>query len=211
MTLVGTPLTTAAAWAIPSATRGGGERVKTSPAGRPTFDGGIVLTHGTVTSGPFLVDDVLTGTSGTATVRTVYSGSLDVDITSGTFSNTDSIAAAPSGASATLTADSDDLATPIEVPGGTTKVFFRVLGAGSAITLEVRLSTNEEPPSVQMGLISTSVTIEAGIPATTPGNTSTQITSITPDEGATIYSVQLDTTSAGVGAGDAYSIMLVPV
>lgn len=211
MTFVATANTTGADWSIPTLTRGGGERVKTSPAGRPVWDGGILLTHGAVTSGPFLVDDVLTGTSGTAVVRTVYSGSLDVEITSGTFSNTESISGAPSGASATLTADSSDLGSPTEIPGGTTKVYFRVQGSGIAINLEVRLSTSEDVPSTLMNLAAATVTIEAGIPASVPTNTTTQISNVTPDGGSTIYSIELNTTAAGIGAGQGYAVMLVPV
>jgi len=211
MTLVGVANTSPADFSTPMVNRGGGERVKTSPAARPVWDGGILLTHGAVTSGPFLVDDVLTGTSGTAVVRTVYSGSLDVEITSGTFSDTESISGAPSGASATLTADSSDLGSPVEIPGGTTRVYFRVQGTGIPIDLEIRLSTTEDVPSTLMSLAATTVTVEAGTPATTPTNTTSLISNVTPDGGSTIYSVQLNTTAESIGAGQGYALMLVPV
>lgn len=64
------------------------------------------LTHGSVTSGPFQVGEVVTGgTSGaTATVKTVNAASLIVEFTSGHFAAAETITGGTSGASAVISA-----------------------------------------------------------------------------------------------------------
>ena len=62
-----------------------------------------------------------------------------------------------------------------------------------------------------MSIVATTVTVEAGTPATTPTNTGTQINNVTPDGGSAIYSVNLLTTAAGILSGQGYSLLIVPV
>ena len=211
MTTFAAATTTAVDWVPVNTNGGGGERVPAAPAGRPSFDGGVELQHGTVTSGPFVVGDVITGPSGTARVRTVYSSSLDVEITSGEFLDTESISGGTSGASATLTSDQIDLYTPTEIAGGSTKHYFRVNGSGTAIGLRIRISLEEGPPTTVATLIASTVTVEVGTPATVPTNTSSLISNVTPDGGSTIYSVELDTSGMGLSAGEGYALMIEPV
>jgi hypothetical protein len=210
ITTVGAAATNEADWVICDVVRGGGERIPTIGAARPVWDGGTLLNHGTVTSGPFVAGTSITSSgTGVGRIQTVYSDSIDIDVTSGLFLDTEVITAG--AASATLSADSIDLSTPVEEAGGQTKVYFRVRGTGSAINLQVYFNNGSEAPDALMNLVATTVTVEAGTPATTPTNSSTQISNVTPDGGSAIYSVNLQATAAGILSGQGYSLLIVPV
>jgi len=212
MTLVGAGPTSEGNWYISETLRGGGERIPTIGAARPVWDGAILLTHGAVTNGPFVVGEAVTSSgTGVGVIETLYTGEMAINVTSGLFLNTEVITGSPSTAFATLSADSLDLSTPTEEAGGKTKVFFRVRGTGSAINLQVYYNDGSEAPDTLMGLATTTVAVVAGTPATTPTNNTTQISNVTPDGGSAIYSINLETTSAGILSGQGYSLMLVPV
>lgn len=80
----------------------------TTPAGRIELvlaKHCVKLTHGAVTSGPFLLGETVTGSasSATATVKETAGGHLVVDSCSGPFTDGESLTGGASGASATLT------------------------------------------------------------------------------------------------------------
>jgi hypothetical protein len=97
---------------------------------------------------------------------------------------------------------------PVEIAGGSTKFFFRVYGTGSAITLEIFSSIESQAPDTQVTLVSGSLVIESGAPPTTPSMSTTQITNVTPDSGATLYSFEADLSSVGITSGQAYNLLI---
>jgi len=212
MTFVGTAAATGADWAISVSSRGGGERIPTDGNARLVWDGATVLSHGSVTNGPFVVGEAVTSAgTGVGVIETLYATSMAINVTSGVFLDTELITGGGSSATATLNADSADLHSPTEIAGGFTKVYFRSRGSAAATGMEVYYDSDSETPVTQMNLIASTVTIEAGSPATTPTNTGTTISNITPDGGSAIYSIQLDTNGAGILSGQGYSLLAVPV
>jgi hypothetical protein len=99
--------------------------------------------------------------------------------------------------------------TPIEVDGDRTKFFFRVYGSGTpTITLEAFANGNAETPDTQLTLVNGTLVVESGSPATTPTISGDQITNITIDGGAALYSFQAELSSAGISKGQSYTLLL---
>jgi hypothetical protein len=88
------------------------------------------------------------------------------------------------------------------------KRFFRVYGTGSALTLSLYYSADQEAPGTLATLVASTITIESGSPSTTPTNTASQITNLTPDDGATLYSVVHDVASDGLSVGEQHTVLL---
>jgi hypothetical protein len=86
---------------------------------------------------------------------------------------------------------------PEEGAGGT-KIFFRIFGSGSTVTASFVADTGEEAPDTALTLSASSVAIEFGTPATTPANTTSEVSNLTPDGGYALYSVVVDLGAAGI-------------
>jgi hypothetical protein len=97
---------------------------------------------------------------------------------------------------------------PTEIAGDTTKFFFRVYGTGSVIALELFASGDSEAPDTQVTLTGGTLVVESGAPATTPVISGNQITNITPDSGATLYSFQAQLTSVSISSGQSFTVLL---
>jgi archaellum component FlaG (FlaF/FlaG flagellin family) len=192
-----------------------GERIPTVLAS-PTGQGAraelgvsaILLTHGAVTSGPFNLNETITGAGGaTATLLIDNTGSLVVFATNSTAFINGEVITGTGGAFATLSAGPSNTSAPPTEVGGGTKRYFQVYGdTPSTVSIRLYVNATEGAPDVQGTIVS--VTSESGTPATTPSVTGNAIINLTPDLGVGLWSLVHNATADGFVVGDVYEVAL---
>ena len=97
---------------------------------------------------------------------------------------------------------------PIEIVPSARQYYFRVYGTGSTISIKLYYSLSEEAPDTEATLAA--VAVVSGSPATTPSYNAglNQIDNITPDDGATLYSLNHAATTDSIAVGQKYTVMM---
>lgn len=91
----------------------------------------------------------------------------------------------------------DEFNPPIEDVGGT-RFYFRAHGSSAAGTVTFYGTDKQQRPEDVVPIIGGSLVVESGSPPTTPSISGNTITNLTPDDGATLYSVVLDVDASGI-------------
>lgn len=86
---------------------------------------------------------------------------------------------------------------PVEDVGGT-RFYFRLYGTSAVVTATFYGNDTQDRPETVVPIIGGSLVVESGSPSTTPSISGNTITNLTPDDGATLYSVTLDVDASGI-------------
>jgi len=172
---------------------------------------GVLLTHGSVTNGPFALGETITGAGGAAGILMVdNTGTLVVYPTNATaFINGEVITGSASGASATLSSGPllNQSIPPHEVIGGR-KHYFRVYGsAPDPCTAALYIGMGELSPWERQTILS--VALEVGAPpVVTPTVFEGAIINLPADDGARVWSLVWDADPAIIPAGTVYELAM---